>query len=252
MSNSARPIIGINTDLYINSKEGIEQARIDTGYFDSILAAGGLPIILPPLGKEPEIDAMLDMIDGIVLVGGEDMDPKRFGLESHAAVRPMAERRELNDRILVRRVVERRMPVLAIGLGMQQINAATGGSLFLHLPADMPKAMPHFDPSGGPHRHLGLVEPKTLLEDIYGTNELRINSMHHQAVNEVGPKMRVCAKAPDEVIEAIESTSPAWFCLAVQWHPEAETASALDQQLFECFVQAAMRAAQPVQLAAAA
>jgi len=248
---AARPVIGINTDFFNAGKNGPARSMLHAGYYDAIVNAGGLPIILPPLNKEPEIDALLDKCDGILLTGGLDMDPRRLGQPAPAAIQPMAERRELNDRVLVRRIVERRISVLAIGLGMQQINAATGGSLFLHLPNDVPKSMPHFDPSGGPHRHIITLEADTKIEEIYGEGELRVNSMHHQAVNQVGPKMRVGARSPDGVIEAIESTANNWFCMGVQWHPEADTASALDMQLFECFVQASVRASERMQAVAA-
>jgi len=150
----------------------------------------------------------------------------------------------------MRRLVARQMPLLAIGVGMQQLNAARGGSLFLHLPEDLPRAMPHRDPSGGPHRHIVVLEPNTRMEEIYGAGEIRVNSAHHQAVRQPGSDLRVGAVSPDGVIEAIEATDPSWFCVGVQWHPESETASALDMQLFECFVQACARQAQPLQLAA--
>ncbi|VTS03672.1 gamma-glutamyl-gamma-aminobutyrate hydrolase family protein [Tuwongella immobilis] len=246
MSATTRPLIGINCDLVAATKLAPLQIRLHAGYFDAILAAGGLPIILPPLNKEPEIDALLDRVSGVVLTGGADMDPRRQGLPSHAAVQPMVERRENHDTMLIRKLMQRQIPTLGIGLGMQQLNVATGGSLYLHLPADQPKAMPHFDPSGGPHRHLVNVEPNTQLLEIYGSPELRVNSRHHQAINQVGNGFRIAAKAPDGVVEAIEWTSENWFCMGVQWHPESDTASALDMQLFECFVLASVRASQPL------
>ncbi len=251
MSANSRPVIGINTDFYSATKTYSAHARLNAGYFDAIMQAGGLPILIPPFGKEAELDAVLDRVDGVLLTGGLDMDPRRQGLPTSAAVQPMAERRELSDRILVQQIIERKTTVLAIGLGMQQLSAAMGGTIFLHLPIDQPKSMPHFDPSGGPHRHMVLLEPNTKIDEIYGGGELRVNSRHHQAVNVVGPKMRVGARAPDGVIEAIEAVDPNWFCMAVQWHPEADTASALDMQLFECFVQATVRASERMQLQAA-
>jgi putative glutamine amidotransferase len=162
----------------------------------------------------------------------------------------MAERREESDRHLVRLLVSRQIPLLAIGVGMQQLNTALGGALFLHVPEDLPRAMPHRDYTGGPHRHMVVIEPNTRMEEIYGAGEIRVNSAHHQAVRQVGAGLRIGAVAPDGVIEAIEATDPNWFCVGVQWHPESETASALDMQLFECFVQACVRQAQPLQLAA--
>ena len=206
MSANSRPIIGINTDFFATSKTYTAHARLNAGYFDAIVQAGGLPILIPPLGKDAELEAILDLVDGIVMTGGLDLDPKRQGLPSIAAVQPMAERRELNDRLLLQKVIDRRMPVLAIGVGMQQLNCLLGGTLHLHLPFDMPKAMPHFDPSGGPHRHMVLLEPNTKIDEIYGGGELRVNSRHHRAVQKVAPQLRVGALSPDGVIEAIEAT----------------------------------------------
>lgn len=236
-----RPVIGINADYFNAGKTYSAHARVNAGYFDAVYAAGGLPIMLPPIGKEPEIDALLDRCDGILLTGGLDMDPRRQNQPLTPSTQMMAERRDLNDRIMVRRVIERQMPVLAIGVGMQQINVLMGGSLFNHLPVDCPKALPHFDPTGAPHRHIVLLEENTRIEEIYGTNELRVNSKHHQGVNVVGKGLRIGGKSPDGVIEALESEDQDWFCLAVQWHPEADTASALDMQMFECFIQETIR-----------
>ena len=250
MARQTRPFIGINADFIPAGKVTTAHARLNAGYFDSVLAAGGMPVAIPPLGKESELDAVLDRLDGIVLSGGLDMDPKRNGQASHSAVQPMAERREENDRVLVRRVIERQMPVLGIALGMQQLNAALGGNLYLHLPEDLPRALPHRDTTGGPHRHAVLLEPDSRLDEIYGGGELRVNSSHHQAVRQLGEGLRVSARAPDGVVEGIEANDGNWFCIGVQWHPESETASALDMQLFECFVQACLRQTQPLQLVA--
>jgi len=250
MSSNSRPVIGINTDFFAATKTYSAHARLNAGYFDAVLQAGGLPIMIPPLSKQDDLDAILDRIDGIVLTGGLDIDPRRANQPTNAAVQPMAERREISDRLLVQSVIDREMPVLAIGLGMQQLNNLMGGSLFLHLPVDQPKALPHFDPSGGPHRHMVMLEPDSRIEEIYGDCELRVNSRHHQAINNVASRLKVGARSPDGIIESLESVDPAWFCMAVQWHPEADTASALDMQLFECFVQATVRMSDRLQLAA--
>lgn len=251
MAHHTRPLVGINADFVPAGKHTSAQIRLQAGYFEAILAAGGLPIVMPPLGKESEIRAFLDRVDGFILTGGLDMDPKKQGLASHPSVQPMPERREDNDRLLVKQLLNRQIPVLAIGVGMHQVNVALGGNLYLHLPEEQPRALPHFDPTcSGPHRHIVLLQPQTRLEEIYGGGEIRVNSNHHQAVKQVGSKLRVCALSPDGIIEAIEAIDPAWFCVGVQWQPESETASALDMQLFECFVQASVREAQPLDLAA--
>jgi putative glutamine amidotransferase len=165
-------------------------------------------------------------------------------------VHPMAQRREEADRRLLRRLLARQTPLLAIGLGMQQLNVVQGGSLYLHLPDELPRSLPHRDPSGGAHRHSVLLEPGTRMEEIYGAGEIRVNSSHHQGIRQLGTGLRIGATSPDGVIEAIEALEPNWFCVGVQWHPEAESASALDLQLFECFVQACIRQSQPLPLAA--
>jgi putative glutamine amidotransferase len=242
MPQATRPIIGINMDLTPVQKNQRPLSLSPIGYADAVAHAGGLPLLMPPYGKDKEIAAFLDMVDGFVLTGGLDLDPRKMNQPMHTSVRVLNPRREDSDRLLVRQIIARQIPVLGVGLGMQQLNVATGGTLFTHLPEDMPRSMPHYDrATTDPHRHLVLVERDTRLEEIYGVNEIYVTSNHHQAVRQVGDIFRVAAKAPDGVIEAIETHDSSWFAIGVQWHPEAESASALEQQLFECFLQAAVR-----------
>lgn len=250
MAKPTRPRVGINVDFVPAGKTTGAFARLSAGYFESLYSAGALPVLLPVLGKIDEVDDYLDLVDGVVLTGGADVDPRRWGLSTHPSVQPMAPRREDSDRQLLQRVIARRMPLLAIGVGMQQLNLTCGGNLFLHLPEEMPRALPHREPGGGPHRHIVLLETGTRLDEIYGGGEIRVNSAHHQAVRLVGSKLRVGARSPDGVIEAIETTEPDWFCIGVQWHPESETASALDMQLIESFIQACATQSQRMGLAA--
>lgn len=234
----SKPWVGINTDYRTSNKGKANYSVVHSGYYDSVFAAGGIPIIIPPLTKEPELRAIVERLDAVVLTGGDDLDPKRLGMPPHPAIKAIPQRREDSDRLLCRLVCERKMPLLAISLGMHILNVIHGGTLYQHLPEDLPRCLPHKDPLGGSHRHGLEITPATRIDDIYGDGEIRVNSNHHQAIKRVSPKFRVSAVAPDGVIEAIEANDPDWFCMGVQWHPESETSSALDAQLFEALIAA--------------
>ncbi|HWE35573.1 MAG TPA: gamma-glutamyl-gamma-aminobutyrate hydrolase family protein [Isosphaeraceae bacterium] len=234
-----RPLIGINTDLFAAAKGRTLNSYVPCGYYDCILAAGGLPVILPPLTKEPDVAPILDRLDGVILTGGGDLDPKKMGLAPHPSVSVIPERRENADRLLCKLVQQRRLPTLGIGLGMQELNVCCGGGIYLHLPEDLPKSIPHRDPQGGVHRHTVVMQKGTRMEHIYGEGEIRVNSYHHQGIRKVAPNFRVGALAPDGLIEAIEGKDPSWWVVGVQWHPENEGNISLDTQLIEAFLEAA-------------
>ncbi len=154
----------------------------------------------------------------------------------HPSMRLLDSRRENFDRTLVRLLAERRMPTMGIGCGMQLLNVSLGGNLFLHIPEDLPRALPHVDTMDPNHRHALVVEKGSLMERVYGEGEIRVNSMHHMALDEVAPGFMVTARCPDGVIEAIESTRDDWFVFGTQFHPESDSATALDLRIFEEFV----------------
>jgi len=251
MAQQTRPLIGLNVDYVPPGKQTRPHLRLNIGYAESVFTAGGMPVLMPILGHDKEINAFLERLDGFVLTSGFDLDPRKQGVPRHPSVQAMPELREDHDRTIVRLIQRRQMPVLGLGVGMQLLNVFNGGTLIMHLPEEMPRSMPHRDTtSNDPHRHLVHLKPGTRLDEIYGSGELRVNSNHHQAVKQVAPGFRVAAVAPDGVIEAIETSDVNWFCIGVQWHPEADAASALDLQLFEALVQASIRQAQPLEMAA--
>ena len=176
-----------------------------------------------------------------MLVGGQDLDPRRDGFMLHPTVRTLDVRREKSDRMLMRLIAERRMPVFGIGVGMQLINVQQGGNLLLHIPEDLARCIAAQGSAGsGASPRLG-SGPGSLMERVYGDGEIRVNSMHHMAIDEVAPGFAVTARCPDGVVEAIESQMDDWFAFGTQFHPEATSASALDQRIFEEFIEGARR-----------
>lgn len=247
--NRPKPLIGITGDFRPDRFNAAALSWFNTGYYDSVTAAGGIPLLLPPLESDEDIARSLESVSGIVLAGCSlDLDPARMKQHPHPSVRVMPKRREDYDRRIAELAIQRKVPVLAIGVGMQLVNVLCGGSLHQHIPEDIPRALHHRDPVEQNLRHVLEIVPGTRLDAIYGPGEVRVNSAHHMAIRDLAGRFRVSAACPDGVIEAYESTEDDWFCLGVQWHPESGTASALDLQIFEAFVDAAAREVEPAEI----
>ena len=246
----AKPIIALNSDFRIGSGEKPAFSFVAAGYYDAVSQVGAIPILLPPLEEEDDLSQILETVDGVLLIGGADLDPRRDGWMLHPTIRLLDPRRETFDRKLAKLVADRRIPVFGIGAGMQLLNITAGGNLMLHIPEDRPGALPHLDPLDPAHRHTLEIEAGSLIERVYGDGELRVNSMHHMAIDEVAPGFQVTARCPDGVVEAIESTQSDWFAMGTQFHPEDESASALDLRIFEEFLQGAQESADAMRLVA--
>ena len=246
-----KPLIGLKCD-YRGAHQGTPAyCYLASGYFDSIVNAGGIPVLLPPTTDHDSLERTLDMLDGFVLVGGADLDPRNDGYMLHSSVRPMEPRREDFDRRLAQEVSNRRMNLLAIGVGLQLINVIEGGNLFYHIPVDLPNAIPHRDPQDPNHRHSLVVEPNSILGRVYGEGEIRVTSRHHMAIDRLADSFRVTARCQDGVIEGIESKLEDWFVVGCQFHPESPAASALDIRIFEEFIEGIQARASQLSLAAA-
>ncbi|MCX7394197.1 MAG: gamma-glutamyl-gamma-aminobutyrate hydrolase family protein [Planctomycetales bacterium] len=234
-----KPIVGINGELRPSNKDTVGLSWFNSGYYDSISAAGGLPILLPPYPNDDDLKQALRNVDGVILSGcSMDLDPARMGLEPHPHTRPMPPRREDFDRRMAKAAVEMRLPIIAIGSGMQTLNVVCGGSVYQHVSEEVSRALHHRDPVERHNRHIINIVEGTRCWDIYGPGEIRVNSNHHMAVNRLAPIFRAAAHASDGVIECYESIEESWFCVGVQWHPEDETSSALDMQIFQQFMAA--------------
>lgn len=249
MSN--KPLIGINADYRAANRSMPAYSFIAAGYFQSIIAAGGVPVVVPPLPDASSVETVLDAVQGFVMIGGADLDPRNDGFMLHPSVRPLDPARETCDRMLMAEIAERRMPLLGIGTGMQLMNVQQGGNLFLHIKEDLPNAVPHHDPQDPNHRHTLDVVSDSLVGRVYGDGEIRVSSRHHMSIDEVAPGFRVTARCPDGVIEAIESEMMDWFAVGTQFHPECGAASALDVRIFEEFVEAVVaRVGEDIRLVA--
>jgi putative glutamine amidotransferase len=189
----------------------------------------------------------LEGIDGLLLTGGDDVAPGRYGEERHATVVNMTPERDDFEIALVHEARRRRLPILAICRGLQVLNVACGGSLVQDIPSQIAGALEH-KTSVPPHQSFDVaheiwLEKGSLLAELMRerlgeADSCEVNSRHHQAVNTLAPGFRVVATSPDGVIEAIEEPG-ARFCLGVQWHPENFWRTGEFRGLFEGFVQAA-------------
>ena len=214
--------------------------EIPQAYLDAILAAGGLPILLPaslPLAALPELVARYD---GFVLSGGGDVDPALYGGSLDAAVHSIDPERDTFERSLITLVLEADKPLLAICRGVQILNVALGGSLHEDIPSQLPAALRHDWYPNYPRDYLVHkveIEPGSRLAGILGTHTLRTNSLHHQAIRQPAPGLKVVGRAEDGVIEAVELPGKR-IAIGVQWHPECLPEEPAMRRLFKAFVSA--------------
>jgi putative glutamine amidotransferase len=243
-----RPMIGITCDLDLGAGRearapGRKSHVLYHDYVEAILASGGLPLLLPTGSDAASRTAYAELLHGLLVPGSPaDVDPAYYAEEPHARLGPVNPLRTDFEIQMVRLILQRQLPVFGICGGAQVLNVALGGSLYQDIPSQVAKAYKH---AGAPDRaHTVDIIPNTRLAAVLGVQELRVNSMHHQAVKVPGQELVVSASARDGVIEAVEITS-APFVIGVQWHPERLYADdAPSQHLFSAFVRAAAAAAQ--------
>ena len=224
---------------------GISPCRKLEDYRQAILHVGGEPRILDP---SMPIEQALAGIEGLMLTGGDDVAPSRYGEEAHPTVVEAEAGRDEFEIGLINSARARQLPILAICRGVQMLNVACGGTLVQDIPSQLTGALAHSLPVP-PNLAYSLahevwVEKDSLLSKLMrerlADDTCDVNSRHHQAVKDVARGFRVSATAPDGVIEAIEDPA-ATFCLGVQWHPENFFRTGEFRSLFEGFVEAAQK-----------
>lgn len=211
---------------------------------NALTAAGLVPLVTPPLGELAAAQRVLDVGRGLVLTGGEDVAPERFGESPHPRTKPPHVRRDAWEIALVHAARSRRVPVLAICRGIQVVNVALGGTLVQDIPSCLPGALEHDGPAPRSARvHEVVIEEGSRMAAELGTTQLTANSIHHQAVARPADALRVVARAPDGVIEGVEARDADWWLLGVQWHPEelVEAPGDWDRRLFAAFAAACAR-----------
>src|SRR4051794_8535687 len=227
----ARPLIGITT--YREQAQWgtwhVPAVLLPAAYADAVAAAGGEPVLLPTGAVSAEVIARLD---GLVLAGGADVDPARYGQPAGPHTTVLRPERDETELLGLEAALDRDLPVLAVCRGMQLLNVALGGNLVQHLP-DRERTGIH-DPGAGLYQQRQVrTQPGTELHRLLGPTAT-VACHHHQALDRIAPDLTPSAWAEDGVVEAVEAAGHR-FCLAVQWHPEESA----DGRLFDALVAAA-------------
>jgi len=231
--------------IAISATADDSKIRLSLNYARSLEGAGLVPLVVPPLTDPTCAGAILDSAGGLLLTGGEDVDPSRYGAPPHPKLGTTNPQRDATELALLAAARDRRLPVLAICRGIQLLDVACGGTLYQDLPSERPSAIEHDSHGERSARTHGVtITAGSRLAAATGAAAMQVNSYHHQAADRVGAGLLVTAVADDGVVEAVEVDDPAWWVVAVQWHPEDLTTDARswDRGIFRAFADAVARA----------
>ena len=206
------------------------------------MQAGGVPVLIPSMLAEGGWDALYSRLDGILFTGGGDISLEHFAGDPHPRIDEVDPLRDAVEMNLIHAVTSDGKPFLGICRGAQAVNVALGGTLYTHIPDQLPGALDHAYP--GNMRtvlaHEVKIEEGTRIAAILGEPILKVNSLHHQGLKDIAPSLRVTGHAPDGLVEAIELPEHP-FGIAVQWHPEWLTDQQSTRNLFMKFVEASSK-----------
>lgn len=236
-----KPLIGVTTN-YIISQEGIttgqERYFLVSNYVKVIEQSKGSCILYPHTHDTETFERYLDLVDGIILTGGIDINPMFYGEEPMEKLGYFNTKKDFFEVELTKKAIQRGIPILGIDRGLQVINVAMGGTLYQDLSYRDGEHLKHFQSSIMSEKsHSVSIEPHSELREIFGQDKIFVNSFHHQSVKELGKNLEATAKASDGVIEAIEYTGGS-FAMGVQWQPEFMFQEYEEQKkIFEFFIE---------------
>ncbi len=246
-----KPIIGITSNYdYRDAISGATHMGADTqdwdylasDYVRSVQEAGGIPVIIPQCTKPESILDVLNCLDGLLMSGGCDVDPKRYGDRAKGYCGTLVPRRDEEELLLIKNAFERKIPMLGICRGLQIMTAAFGGTLYQDLATEH-GALEHFTIMypRNEETHTVSLKADSRLRAVFGADTIGVNSFHHQGVKDVPKNAVVTATSPDGVVEALEFEGGHPYTLAVQWHPEMMFDSEQQKKLIKSFVDAAKK-----------
>lgn len=237
-----KPFIGITANLLENEDlpfRGTERVTVNNGYINSIIKAGGIPLLLPVLEDRVAIERLFEYCDGLLLTGGQDVRPSCYNEEPHPLLGEVSEKRDQFEMQLIQMAHLAKKPILGICRGLQLINTAFKGTLYQDL--SLAKAFGHSQEEvSSLATHSIKLTPGGLLRQIFDQDALMANSFHHQAIKQLSPHFEVNALSDDGVIEGIQYKGAEWI-LGVQWHPEVMVEAQPEMvKLFSAFVAKAL------------
>lgn len=237
-----RPLIGISSNFQPQLEQVREKTIVPHAYIQAVLSTGGIPLVIPVIEDPAQILEYINLVSGLVLIGGEDLDPLHYHQPTHPSARLAPAAEDHTHLLLARRAVEQSIPFLAICRGHQVLNTVLGGTLTQDIPSSCPGALQHSFP-GDPSQetfHPVRINPVSQLASLVHRTELHVNSSHHQAVSDIGEGLIPAAWAPDGILEAMELESHP-FGLSVQWHPERILDQPEMRLLFEGLINSSRR-----------
>jgi len=232
---TGQPIVAVTATSELI--RGVPRVRLNEAYVNALAAAGMIPLVVAPL--DTGFAEIVSRVDGLVLTGGEDVAPARYGASRHERTDEPHDARDRTEIALLAAARTARLPVLAICRGLQLANVALGGTLVQDLPSERPSSTAHDRSDARTTRvHEVAIAGGSRLSAAIGARTIAVNSSHHQAVDRAAAGLTVTATAPDGVVEGAEWTGDDdWWMLGVQWHPEElmQTPDGWDRALFAAF-----------------